>query len=111
MELISTKPIFLQIKDYYETLIDNNSLKEGEEMPSVREVALFFKINPNTVQRAFSLMVEEGYLINIPKKGFYVAGKKIENRELIKKTIGLLLENGISKEEIIKYLQEEGKND
>ena len=108
MELISTKPIFLQIKDYYESLIDNGALKEGDEMPSVREVAIFFQINPNTVQRAFTLMVEEGYLINVPKKGFYVAGKKASNEELIKKTIGLLLDSGISKEEIINYLKEEG---
>ena len=107
MELISTKPIFLQIKDYYESLIDNSSLKEGDEMPSVREVALFFKINPNTVQRAFTLMVEDGYLINVPKKGFYVAGKKASHQELIKKSISLLIDSGISKEEIIKYLNEE----
>ena len=108
MELISTKPIFLQIKDYYESLIDNGALKEGDEMPSVREVAIFFQINPNTVQRAFTLMVEEGYLINVPKKGFYVAGKKASNEELIKKTIGLLLDSGINKEEIINYFKEEG---
>ena len=52
-------------------------------------------------------MVEDGYLLNVPKKGFYVAGKKASNSELIKKSIGLLLESGISKEEIIKYLNEE----
>ena len=34
-------------------MIDIGSLKEGDEMPSVREVAIYFKINPNTVQRAF----------------------------------------------------------
>ena len=110
MELISNKPIFLQIKDYYEGLIDNGVLKEGDEMPSVREVALFFKINPNTVQRAFTLMVEEAYLLNVPKKGFYVAGKKVSHQELIKKAIDQLLENGINQEEIKEYLQkEEGK--
>ncbi len=107
MELISNKPIYLQIKDYYETLIDNGSLKEGEEMPSVREVALFMGINPNTVQRAFSLMVEGGYLLNIPKKGFYVAGKKVSHQELIKKAIDQLLENGINKEEIKEYIMKE----
>ena len=107
MELISTKPIFLQIKDYYESLIDNGSLKEGDEIPSVREVALFFKINPNTVQRAFTLMVEDGYLLNIPKKGFYVAGRKISKNELIEKAVNQLLENGISKVDIINYLNEE----
>lgn len=110
MELISNKPIFLQIKDYYEGLIDSGALKEGDEIPSVREVALFFKINPNTVQRAFTLMVEEGYLLNVPKKGFYVAGKKVSHQELIKKAIDQLLENGISEQEIKEYiLKEEDK--
>ena len=107
MELLSSKPVFLQIRDYYENLIDSNSLKEGDEMPSVREVALFFKINPNTVQRAFTLMVEDGYLNNVPKKGFYVAGKKANHQELIEKTINQLIDNGISKEEIKKYLLKE----
>ena len=109
MDLISNKPIFLQIKDYYENLIDCGALKEGDEMPSVREVAIFFQINPNTVQRAFTLMVEEGYLVNVPKKGFYVAGKKVSHQELIKKSIGLLLDSGISKEEIVEYLNEEDR--
>lgn len=108
MELISSKPIFLQIKDYYENLIDTGSLKEGDEIPSVREVALFFKINPNTVQRAFTSMVEDGYLINVPKKGFYVAGKKVSKDELIKKWIDQLLDNGISLEELKEYIKKEG---
>lgn len=108
MELISSKPIFLQIKDYYENLIDTGSLKEGDEIPSVREVALFFKINPNTVQRAFTSMVEDGYLINVPKKGFYVAGKKVSKDELIKKWIDQLIDNGISLEELKEYIKKEG---
>lgn len=107
MELISNKPIFLQIKDYYENLIDSGVLKQGDEMPSVREVALFFKINPNTVQRSFTLMVEDGYLLNVPKKGFYVSNKKISHQELIKKAIDQLIDSGVSQEEIKEYLLKE----
>lgn len=109
MEFTSSKPIFIQIKDYYENLIDDGSIKADEEMPSVREVALFFKINPNTVQRAFTLMVEEGYLRNVPKKGFYVNGIKKNNKKLIANQIEYLYSNGVSKEEIINYLK--GDND
>ena len=57
MELNSSKPIYIQIKEYYEKLIDSGLLKEGQEMPSVREIAIAHGINPNTVQRALTLMV------------------------------------------------------
>lgn len=111
MELLSSKPIFLQIKDYYENLINDGSLKENDEMPSVREVALFFRINPNTVQRAFTLMVEDGYLTNIPKKGFYVKRRESDKKILIANSINYLKANGVSKEEIINYLKEEEDHD
>ena len=80
--MIDKKPLFIQIKEYYEHLIDIGAFNEGDEMPSVRVVALEHNANPNTVQRAFSLMVESGYLISIPKKGFYVHIKSKDNRNI-----------------------------
>ena len=71
MEFNSNKPIFITIKEHYEHLIDQGALKEGIEMPSVREVALVNGVNPNTVQRAFSMMVEDGYLVS----GCYVKAR------------------------------------
>ena len=110
MEFNSNKPIYIQIKEYYMNLIDCGVLKEGDEMPSVREIAIMYGINPNTVQRALSLLVEEGYLLNIPKKGFFVKKVDTNNKEkIIKAAIDNLLSNGVSKEEIINYLNKEGK--
>ena len=107
MILNSSKPIFLQIKDYYEKLIDNGVLKEGDSLPSVREIALFFKINPNTAQRALTLMVEEGYVVNIAKKGFYVNKVKKNKDEIISRYIKELEESNISKEDVYEYLRRE----
>ena len=109
MELSSSKPIYIQIKEYYESLIDSGVLKEGEEMPSVREIALLYHINPNTVQRALSLMVESGYLRNIPKKGFYVNKVEKNNKGIIRKALDELYALGISKEEILEELGGEKK--
>ena len=109
MELSSTKPIYLQIKEYYEGLIDSGVLKEGEEMPSVREIAILYHINPNTVQRAMSLMVESGYLRNIPKKGFYVSKVEKNNQKIIRNKLEELYSLGISKEEILEELGGEKK--
>ena len=96
------KPIFIQIKEMYERLIDMGAYKEGDAMPSVREVGLAYSANPNTVQRAFSLMVEDGYLVSIPKKGFYVHKNKVDRYATLKEIIN----KGYSKEEIIKELEE-----
>ena len=100
------KPIFIQVKEFYEHLIDIGALKEGDEMPSVRAVALENNANPNTIQRAFSLMVEDGYLESIPKKGFYVLKKKVNKNAYIKSIVRKLLDEGYTKEQIIKVVEE-----
>ena len=100
------KPIFIQIKEFYERLIDIGAYHEGDEMPSVREVALMNNANPNTVQRAFSLMVEDGYLVSIPKKGFYVQKVKSDRRASLRKELKELLNKGFTKEDILKELEE-----
>lgn len=107
MELNSSKPVFIQIKEYYERLIDSSSLKEGDEMPSVREIALFFKVNPNTAQRALTLLVEEGYLRNVPKKGFYVTRPNMDKEKVIRYFLDEMEKSGISKEELKDYLNKE----
>ena len=100
------KPLFIKIKEFYEHLIDIGALKEGDEMPSVRVVALEQNANPNTVQRAFSLMVEDGYLTSMPKKGFYVQKGKENRDKYLKEVIKEIMDKGYSKEEIIKELEE-----
>ena len=104
--MLEKKPIFIQIKDYYERLIDIGALKEGDELPSVREVALANNANPNTVQRAFTLMVEDGYLVSIPKKGFYVQKRENKRSHYLKESIKELIKQGYTKEEILKELEE-----
>ena len=102
----SKKPLFIQIRDMYERLIDVGALKPGDELPSVRAVGLEYNANPNTVQRAFSLMVEDGYLDSIPKKGFYVKERRNADykKVYLRETLQDLLDKGYSKDEIIKEL-------
>ena len=106
MRFNSSKPIFIQLAEYYEQLIDLGMLKENEEMPSVREVALMNDINPNTVQRAFTLMVEHSYLANVPKKGFFVLKHEKNNRTLIENSLKSLKEAGITKSEILEVMKD-----
>ncbi len=78
-------------------------------MPSVREIAILYHINPNTVQRALSLMVDDGYLRNIRKKGFYVNKIEKNNKGIIRKALDELYALGISKDEILIELGGEKK--
>ena len=83
-------------------------------MPSVREVAIEEKINPNTVEKAFTILVKDGYLKNIPKKGFFILKRDVflNKEERLKTTISALLKEGYKAEEIRQELSElEEKDD
>lgn len=111
MNLKNSKTAYIQIAEYYKKLIDLGSFKEGDALPSVREAALFFGVNPNTVQSAFTFLVNENYLQNIYKKGFFVKTKNVNKDDLIKECLNDLFDKGIKKEEIIEYLKKEGELD
>lgn len=64
-------PLYLQIIHYFKVKIASGMLKAGDEIPSRRELARRFKINPNTVQRAYKEMEELGLIYtvrNMPSK-------------------------------------------
>lgn len=71
-----SKPIYEQIKDGFRRLIVSNSLAADERMPSVRELASSLAINPNTIQRAYRELENEGYIYTIAGKGTFVAEAK-----------------------------------
>ena len=67
------RPIYEQIKDGFRTLILSGALSPDEKMPSVRELATELAINPNTIQRAYRELEQEGYICSVPGKGSFVA--------------------------------------
>ncbi|WP_217587271.1 GntR family transcriptional regulator [Lentibacillus saliphilus] len=64
-------PVYMQVIRYFKTQIATGVLEPGEEIPSRREIANMFKINPNTAQRAYKEMEEQGLIRterNFPSK-------------------------------------------
>ncbi|WP_079504530.1 GntR family transcriptional regulator [Mesobacillus jeotgali] len=55
-------PVYLQIVRYFKEQIVNGALEPGEEIPSRRELATRMKVNPNTAQRAYKEMEEQGLI-------------------------------------------------
>ena len=66
-------PIYLQIIARFKMQIANGSLKPGNKVPSVRELALSAGVNPNTMQKALSELERDGYLESRRTSGRFVA--------------------------------------
>lgn len=56
-------PIYLQVVRYFKEEIAAGRLESGQEIPSRRELAGLLKINPNTAQRSYKEMQEQGLIM------------------------------------------------
>lgn len=97
------RPIYLQIKDALSGQILSGVLREGDRLPSVRELAAEMAINPNTIQRAYRELEAEGYIASVPGKGSFVQGvdalaqaRTVELLQTFTKSAGELLALGLS---------------
>ena len=54
------QPIYLQIMRYIKQGLASGSIADGEELPSRRALSAYLTVNPNTVQKAYRLLEEEG---------------------------------------------------
>jgi GntR family transcriptional regulator len=83
-----SKPIYEQIKDGLRRLVVSGAVRTDEKLPSVRELATSLSINPNTIQKAYRELEQEGYIYTIAGKGSYAAEKADvasgRNQELMK---------------------------
>ena len=73
IRLEGKQPIYEQLCSGIAQLISTGELKPEERLPAVREVAKQFGINPNTVQKAYSQLVQAGLIHSVPAKGSYVS--------------------------------------
>ena len=67
------RPIYTQIVDNFKSQIAAGILQGGEKLPSVRELASELAINPNTIQRAYRELEQEGWLTSVAGKGSFAA--------------------------------------
>ncbi len=67
------RPIYEQVRDGLRHLVITGAITEGEKLPSVRALAANLAINPNTIQRAYAALEEEGYLTSEPGRGAFAS--------------------------------------
>lgn len=82
------RPIYEQIADRFRQLIVKGALEPGSQMPSVRQMAAELSINPNTIQKAYGVLEQEGFIYPVKGRGSFVA----ENQTLREKKRQMSLE-------------------
>lgn len=72
LQFNDSAPVYQQIAEYLKRQILTGAVQDGEPMPSRRELAAQTGINPNTAQKAYRLMTEEGYVVTDGNSGSYL---------------------------------------
>ena len=95
MKFDDNLPIYIQIMNEIKLMIVSGKLNIGDKLPSVRELAQEFGVNPNTIQRAFSELERENLVFAERTSGRYITNDG-----------GIIMElkNNLAEEEIIKFL-------
>ena len=108
------RPIYEQVKDGFKKLILSGALKEGEKLPSVRELSTLLAVNPNTIQRAYRELEAEGCVYSAPAKGTFAASPNALREEKtaslmrsLRETVSALRALGVTEEKIRRGLEEE----
>ncbi|MBV1821314.1 GntR family transcriptional regulator [Clostridium cochlearium] len=77
----SKEPIYQQIVNQIKNLILSEKLKEGENLPSIRNLAKELSISVITTKRAYDELEKEGFIETTPGKGSFVAS---QNKEMFR---------------------------
>ena len=69
LDFASSVPIYQQIRNEIVQAVANGSLTDGDKLPTVRALAQEVGINTMTVNKAYQLLKQEGYLITDRRNG------------------------------------------
>jgi len=109
-------PIYIQLVEQLKIYIISGELKPGERLPSVRELALQTRVNPNTMQKALGELEELKLVYTERTNGkFVTVDEELINKykieyanELSNKYFSSMEGIGFDRDETIKYLKNLG---
>ncbi len=82
-----SRPIYEQIKTGLRNLICQGAIDVDEKLPSVRDLASQLAINPNTIQKAYRELEQEGYVYTISGRGTFASDYKDINSDRVNKLL------------------------
>ena len=106
-------PIYIQLLEYMKIYLISGIFKCGEKLPSVREFAAIFKVNPNTMQKALNELESLNLIYTARTNGKYVTNdinliEKLKDEyaiTLAKSYFQGMKKIGLGKADSIKYLE------
>jgi len=110
----SKQPLYEQLVEQLRRQLMLGVMESGAAMPSVRQLAGELGINPNTIQKAYRRMEEEGMIVTLPGRGSFVnenlaetlQKQRQEQRSKARLMIQSCRESGLTKEEILQIAEE-----
>lgn len=78
-------PIYKQIYEKLKHDMLHGYLQQGDQLPSIRQCVKQWRVSKTSIERAYDLLLVEGFLVSIPQKGFYVDVD--ENHRMLRKQL------------------------
>ena len=107
------RPIYEQVVEKLERLIASGGLEALTKMPSVRSLAMELSVNPNTIQRAYAQLEQDGYLYTVAGRGSFVTAESEWKNNLQEKVLSQWQEAtreardiGLKKEKLLEQLHQ-----
>ena len=69
----SSLPIYAQLVDRVKHMVATGNLKPGDQLPTVRQLGVDLRVNPNTIARAYTELSRQGILTSQQGRGTYIA--------------------------------------
>ena len=107
------RPIYEQVISRFQELMLTGALEKDSQLPSVRSLAMELSINPNTIQRAYMQLEQEGLIYPVKGTGNFIADseevRKLSKASYIKELKTLIRKGkamGMEAEELIYIIRE-----
>ncbi|WP_439880550.1 GntR family transcriptional regulator [Pontibacter sp. MBLB2868] len=85
MEFKENQAIYLQIANRFFENILKKKWNSGDKIPSIRDMAVEFEVNPNTTMRTFNYLQDKGIIYNKRGIGYFLADDGFERTIALKK--------------------------
>lgn len=115
VDIFSRVPIYQQVIDGIKEQIRIGVYKQGDQIPSIRELSVGLNVNPNTISKAYLELERSGILSAAIGKGYYVtpdAQERINSmtasaeKEALRNAAEKLANAGIPEEEVLQLIHQ-----
>ena len=112
LDLKSGKPICDQIVSGFIKMKALGVISSGDQLPSVRSLAVEFSVNPNTIQKAYAILESQGIIYSVKGKGSFVSDDNNGQQAILnsarndfKNAVISALQLGLNKEELFHIIE------